>query len=239
MLASTYCIGALIVTLLIIKYNTIIHPFTLADNRHYVFYVFRYTILRHQTIRYLLGPIYLACGWAIYLTICGPSTVQGTTLKEVTSKESKKSNLKAGVTMEASDFESAGKETDESGPKTSFLLIFLLTTALSLITAPLVEPRYFIIPWVMWRLNVPSLLVSQQNLPRNNQKPETKESTTTSQGTGRFLGWLIYWGYQGHDYRLWMETFYFLVINAVTGYVFLYRGFEWPQEPGNVQRFMW
>jgi hypothetical protein len=25
----------------------------------------------------------------------------------------------------------------------------------------------------------------------------------------------------------------------VTGYVFLYKGFEWPQEPGKVQRFMW
>jgi hypothetical protein len=24
-------------------------------------------------------------------------------------------------------------------------------------TAPLVETRYFIIPWVMWRLNVPAL----------------------------------------------------------------------------------
>lgn len=38
--------------------------------------------------------------------------------------------------------------------KTSFALIWLLTTALSLITAPLVEPRYFILPWVIWRLHV-------------------------------------------------------------------------------------
>lgn len=39
--------------------------------------------------------------------------------------------------------------------KTSFALIWLLATALSLITAPLVEPRYFILPWVLWRLHVP------------------------------------------------------------------------------------
>jgi alpha-1,2-glucosyltransferase len=54
------------------------------------------------------------------------------------------------------------------------------------------------------------------------------------------LGDLVkFWAYKGHDYRLWMETAWFLAINAITGYVFLYRGFSWPQEPGLVQRFMW
>lgn len=41
------------------------------------------------------------------------------------------------------------------------------------------------------------------------------------------------------DYALWIETLWFLVINAVTGYIFLYWGFEWASEPGAVQRFMW
>jgi alpha-1,2-glucosyltransferase len=44
---------------------------------------------------------------------------------------------------------------------------------------------------------------------------------------------------KGGGLLLWGETFWFLLINTVTGYVFLYRGFEWPQEPGKVQRFMW
>ena len=43
----------------------------------------------------------------------------------------------------------------------------------------------------------------------------------------------------GYDHRLWLETAWFLCINMVIGHVFLYRGFEWPQEPGLVQRFMW
>ncbi|TVY88273.1 Dol-P-Glc:Glc(2)Man(9)GlcNAc(2)-PP-Dol alpha-1,2-glucosyltransferase, partial [Lachnellula willkommii] len=55
-LNAAYASAALVLTLGIIKYNTIIHPFTLADNRHYIFYVFRYSILRHPAIRYALAP---------------------------------------------------------------------------------------------------------------------------------------------------------------------------------------
>ena len=42
-----------------------------------------------------------------------------------------------------------------------------------------------------------------------------------------------------HDHRLWLETVWFLIVNGVTCYVFLFKGFEWPQEKGKVQRFMW
>lgn len=45
--------------------------------------------------------------------------------------------------------------------------------------------------------------------------------------------------YERHDHRLWLETAWFLTVNLATGYIFLYWGFEWPQEPGRVQRFMW
>lgn len=44
---------------------------------------------------------------------------------------------------------------------------------------------------------------------------------------------------RSYDHRLWLETAWFLVINIAVGYMFLYKGFEWPQEPGTVQRFMW
>ena len=49
----------------------------------------------------------------------------------------------------------------------------------------------------------------------------------------------LYVFYERHDHRLWLETVWFLAINLATGYIFLYWGFEWPQEPGKVQRFMW
>jgi alpha-1,2-glucosyltransferase len=186
-----YIAGALVVTLGIVRHNTIIHPFTLADNRHYVFYVFRYSILRHPLIRYLLVPVYLGCAWLVYLTVAGPPPASPASAPAAKAKKEVKAR-KSEIVL-------------EEGPTTSFLLILLLTSALSLITAPLVEPRYFIIPWVMWRLHVPS---------------QTK-------------------GKRGYDWRLWAETAWFLVINGVTGFVFLYKGFEWKQEPGMVQRFMW
>ncbi|KAE9363218.1 glycosyltransferase family 59 protein [Stipitochalara longipes BDJ] len=227
LLVLSYIAIALAATLLIVKYNTIIHPFTLADNRHYMFYVFRYTILRHPLIRYLLAPIYIICAYLIYLTLSGPwhpasSSVLQTKISNGTiQKQEKQADI-------------PDNKVDEIGcPTTSFLIILLATTALSLITAPLVEPRYFIIPWVIWRLNVPHL-PSRVNSPPGKQKQKRVRRPSDT-----VVDFIKYWGWEGHDYRLWLETTWFLLINFVTGYIFLYRGFEWPQEPGLVQRFMW
>ncbi len=217
-----YSALALATTLAIVKFNTIIHPFTLADNRHYMFYVFRYTILRHPLIRYLAAPVYLICGYLVYITLCS----QAPTSSAGTLKEQSSSNDRS-VELEMVKRNSGG--SDE--PKTSFVLILLATTALSLITAPLVEPRYFILPWVIWRLNVPSLSSNVPALKGKRGGGQQVPQNTTA--------WIRFWGLEGHDYRLWIETVWFLLINAVTGYLFLYRGFEWKQEPGNVQRFMW
>jgi alpha-1,2-glucosyltransferase len=213
---ATYVGLAFSATLVVIRFNTIIHPFTLADNRHYMFYIFRYTILRHPLVRYFLAPVYLGCAYLTYLTLCVPEQPTPVSLK--TKPTSKPSPVQIA------------SRTEEQGPKTSFILILLLTTTLSLITAPLVEPRYFIIPWVIWRLNVPSLPTIEPSKRQKQQKSTSRQ---------QIVAWIKFWGWEGHDYRLWLETAWFLIINAVTGYIFLYRGFEWKQEPGNVQRFMW
>ncbi|KAH7314252.1 alpha-1,2 glucosyltransferase-like protein alg10 [Rhexocercosporidium sp. MPI-PUGE-AT-0058] len=222
LLVAIYTGFALAATLVIIKFNTIIHPFTLADNRHYMFYVFRYTILKQPLVRYIFAPAYLVCGYLVYLTLC---SLDSTSLATLSRKNHPKDN----------DDRTNGQETMSTGaegPTTSFVLILLITTALSLITAPLVEPRYFIIPWIIWRLNVPSL--PTKLAPTKSGKVPAGDGMSD-----KCLAWLKFWGWQGHDYRLWLETAWFLVINAVTGYMFLYRGYEWKQEPGNVQRFMW
>jgi len=215
---ATYIGLAFSATLVVIKFNTIIHPFTLADNRHYMFYIFRYTILQHPLVRYFLAPIYLGCAYLIYLALCVPERPRPPI------------SLKAKPTSKPAPVPIVSTTKEQEGPKTSFVLILLLTTALSLITAPLVEPRYFIIPWVIWRLNVPSLPTIEPSKRQRQQKSTLRQ---------RIVDWIRFWGWEGHDYRLWLETAWFLVINAFTGYIFLYRGFEWKQEPGNVQRFMW
>lgn len=45
------------------------HPFLLADNRHYTFYIWRRLFKFHFMVPYLLAPIYLACAWAWFLRL--------------------------------------------------------------------------------------------------------------------------------------------------------------------------
>lgn len=181
---TAWTIAGTIAAYMAVHFNTIIHAFTLSDNRHYVFYVFRY-IIRIIPIRYLVVPIYIASGILVFQTLAGFPAPPSPTKPAARPK-----------------WTWIKKTTPASkNPKASFYIMWILATALCLISAPLVEPRYFIIPWVMWRLNVAPL-------------PKEK-------------------------YRLWLETAWYLLINFITGYILLYRGFEWPSEPGKVQRFMY
>lgn len=226
-LTSTFILGSLLTTLLIIHFNTLVHPFTLADNRHYVFYVFRYTILFHPWIRYLLAPIYLLAFWLSYHTLSTPYSYALTWVNLPSKPTSGRTEMQQRIHDKSHGH---GTINEDEGPSTSFFLIWFLSTALSLITAPLVEPRYFIIPWLVWRLHVPSYSSTSPSGPKRGGKRSS------------FGDSVKFWGWKGtlrYDYRLWIETVWFLTINAVTGYVFLYRGFSWPQEEGKVQRFMW
>lgn len=206
------------IMLVIVHFNTIIHPFTLADNRHYVFYVFR-ILLRHPLIKYLAVPVYFVCGWAAIAALGGmPQTPHQS--PETVPRE------KRAKTEESESRKVSKRAEQDGGVRVSFVLVWLASTALSLIMAPLVEPRYFIIPWIMWRLHVPSLPAS--SAPASSVAPR-----------GLTRGQKIRNSLRDHDHRLWIETVWLLIINWVTGYVFLHKGFEWPQEPGKVQRFMW
>lgn len=225
--------------MVVIKYNTIIHPFTLADNRHYMFYVFRYTILRHPLIRYFLAPIYLITGYLVYLTLCAiPATSETPLSQPKFANPNPQSSPESTSPSKAEKPKREVSKVELNGPTTSFALILLATTALSLITAPLVEPRYFILPWVMWRLHLPlpppptkaSATDTSPSTPRLTPAPSMGSKIATKVETANSLLW---------ENRLWIETAWFIVINVVTGYIFLYRGFEWKQEPGKVQRFMW
>ncbi|KAJ6172348.1 Dol-P-Glc:Glc(2)Man(9)GlcNAc(2)-PP-Dol alpha-1-2-glucosyltransferase [Penicillium chermesinum] len=267
-LLPTLISAALVIPLLlvIVHFNTLVHPFTLADNRHYVFYVFRLLLNIHPAVKYAAVVVYFACGWAVIsalgFTIStaprlfqlppgvkpGPRKPEAKTSpapKEITrdqpkgtrksTRTTRKSPSKTQpepakpdpVTLEtfASIQEHLMKRRQEqadSSPRVSFVLVWLAATALSLVTAPLVEPRYFIIPWVMWRLHLPA--VPALGVFRR-QPAETEQERVRSDLAGHV--------------PVFLETAWFMLINAVTGYVFLYKGFEWPQEPGKVQRFMW
>jgi alpha-1,2-glucosyltransferase len=171
-------IGILAAVVFWIAMNTIVHPFTLADNRHYIFYVFR-ILMRRPLYKFFAAPVYMLCGWASLVSF---------------------------------------------GGKTSSVLIWLLVTTLSVVTAPLVEPRYFILPWIMWRLHVGEGIASGKRTSGTSSTPApliTRAAAILEQ------------------YGLWLETLWFLLINFATGYIFLRWKFEWSQEPGEAMRFMW
>jgi alpha-1,2-glucosyltransferase len=106
---------------------------------------------------------------------------------------------------------------------------------MSLVTAPLVEPRYFIIPWLLWRLSVPEYVPPSEaqgrfaELDFANSQRESTQMITKYRVLLRVLA----------KYSVYLEFGWYMLVNLVTCYIFLYKGFEWPQEPGNVQRFMW
>jgi alpha-1,2-glucosyltransferase len=238
-LLGVMLVGACVV----VRYNTIVHPFTLADNRHYTFYVFR-LLMRPGWVRYAVTPVYVVCGWACVQALgARPVGVvgQGGKGTSAPSKDTKKRTRREEADKAPSPNQQqrgedaisthhrymanniavdiAAKHSSlpdgSNGATTSFVIIWLATTTLQLVTAPLVEPRYLILPWIFWRIHVP--------IQRYTSEQEQAKSSTL----------------RAVDHRLWLETAWMLVINAATGYLFLYRGFEWPQEVGRVQRFMW
>ncbi|KND91847.1 Dol-P-Glc:Glc(2)Man(9)GlcNAc(2)-PP-Dol alpha-1,2-glucosyltransferase [Tolypocladium ophioglossoides CBS 100239] len=266
----TYLLGTVVLSGLIVRYNTIVHPFTLADNRHYMFYVFRYTIRRAAWIRYLLLVPYTISRWMVWGTMAGcsewfspeyrdecsahyhalrrapftnyPFWIAYGSKKRQTSAEYPEdisqalTEQTAAANRELSRSLSGDplKYSTEPGA-TSTGLIFLLTTTLSLVTAPLVEPRYFIIPWVMWRLQVPAWRLHDHSTVGRLFEGISRDS---------YLGSVV--GFFRHrDLRLFLETAWLVAINLVTCYVFLEKPYIWKAEDGTVlddgrlQRFMW
>ncbi|KAK2759471.1 glucosyltransferase [Arachnomyces sp. PD_36] len=245
--------GFILIMLVTVHLNTIVHPFTLADNRHYVFYVFK-LLLRHPAIKYLVTPIYFISGWAVLGTFsssptrsptntCSPEsethpleTKPDSTHKPNLPQPRKKATTTTTTTttINPPSSPSPSSRSSRSSPRSSptfqtqvrvsFILVWLISTALSLITAPLVEPRYFIIPWVVWRLHIPVTTTTSPS------ETEPKQQDKGNRDLTFFLK---------HLSPLILETIWLVTINAVTGYVFLFKGFEWPQEPGKVQRFLW
>ena len=126
-----------ILALFVVHFNTIVHPFTLADNRHYTFYVFR-ILRRHPAIKYLAAPVYVFLGWTCIMAMGNPPTVGS------------RAAAAPGAMEEDQD-----RMTGPQGTRISAVVLWLAVCTLCLATAPLVEPRYFILPWIVWRLHVP------------------------------------------------------------------------------------
>ncbi|KAM3722032.1 putative Dol-P-Glc:Glc(2)Man(9)GlcNAc(2)-PP-Dol alpha-1,2-glucosyltransferase [Dirofilaria immitis] len=94
-----------------VYFFTLEHPYLLADNRHFTFYVWRRWFLRHPYCKYVTIVIYII---ALQLF----------------------------------------RQMIEHIPRVLSLL-YILGTAAVLVPAYLLEPRYFIVPYIFWRLSYP------------------------------------------------------------------------------------
>lgn len=104
----TSCIVTLMVTT--IHFNTLVHPYVLADNRHYWFYVWNRFMGRYAAFKYLLIPVYGASLFAMSRNIVH--------LRFLTQ------------------------------------INYVICVCVVLIPQLLVEPRYFILPYIFYRLNM-------------------------------------------------------------------------------------
>lgn len=237
----------------VVHFNTIVHPFTLADNRHYVFYVFRILLRSHPYTRYAAIVVYFLGAWMVISAMGyspvrasgaapvvknqpaaakSPSPSQNLAQKGQQKPERKQKGSKKSAPAPAATPEPISPEVladlqrhimrrqrqEHEASRVSFVLVWLAATALSLITAPLVEPRYLIIPWVMWRLHLP-----QSPTPVIYRRASDEKDLEARVAI---------------NFPLFLETAWFLLVNVITGALFLRGGFEWPQEPGKIQRFL-
>lgn len=103
-----------------------------------------------------------------------------------------------------------------------WLIGFSLCTCAAIIPSPLIEPRYFLIPYLIARLHLFSEVVTldDQVTPSNQASPESRKKRHVE------------------IRALVLEAVWYLVINAATMYLFLFRPFTWP-DSSQWQRFMW
>lgn len=117
--------------------NSIHHPFLLSDNRHYTFYVWRRIFRSHPLVAYALSPGYLACFYAWFVRLyCPPRR--------------RSSNVANG------SIPNSNNPTRFLPPAKSMLHALVLPLCLlpTLLPTPLLEPRYFLVPYFLLRLQV-------------------------------------------------------------------------------------
>ncbi|KAK9789925.1 hypothetical protein WJX73_006242 [Symbiochloris irregularis] len=96
----------------VVEKYTIVHPFLLADNRHYTFYLWKKVLSAHPLAPHMLVPAYLYSGWSLWEGL----------------RTSKQLSLLVAAGM--------------------------ICTIAVLVPAPLIEFRYFTIPFVMLVLHM-------------------------------------------------------------------------------------
>lgn len=156
--------------MLTIRYFTKIHPFLLADNRHYTFYLFRRLIGNsRKLIKYgLMAPIYHFSTF-VYMELMRPNELTFHAIIPIPIKET--IHLPVQLTHIS-------------------WTALLLCTFLTIIPSPLFEPRYYILPYFFWRIFITCNAepIFQDLKPSIN----SNESPIVISSTGRLI-WEFLW----------------------------------------------
>lgn len=99
--------------LVIVQYNTIIHPYLLADNRHFTFYIWNRFYGRYALARFIVIPVYIFGLYTMFSSLNG---------------------------------------------SIGFNMFFVLSTVLTICLQKMIEVRYFLIPFLLLRLNRSSVV---------------------------------------------------------------------------------
>merc|ERR1719447_2027706 len=99
-----------VVMVIVIHFNTLAHPYLLADNRHYTFYIWRKIITRNSLTPILMTPIYIYGAFSVLYSL-------------------RRTEL-------------------------AFKIAFPLCVVINLFPQYLLEFRYFVIPFILHRLQV-------------------------------------------------------------------------------------
>lgn len=103
-------LALIILSTVIVHFNTLVHPYLLADNRHYTFYIWKRLYEKYDLFRYLVIPAYLYGAFSIYRSLHH---------RDLT-----------------------------------FHINFLACLILCLVPQKLLEFRYYIVPYLLIRLNM-------------------------------------------------------------------------------------
>lgn len=189
----------LLLIMFVIRYFTIVHPFLLADNRHYTFYLFRRLIhSKSKLIKYGLFSIIYHFATFSYMGLMRPNEMVFHPIIPLPIKES----IQLPIQLTHISWTA-----------------LMLCTIVTIVPSPLFEPRYYILPYLFWRMFI---TCNAEPIFEELVPAQPNETPITISATGRLL-WELLW---------------FMAINVITLLVFIKHPFTWADEPF-LQRIIW
>jgi hypothetical protein len=126
----------------LLRRHSVEHPFLVADNRHFPFYVWR-KVLHHPGrpwLKWALAPLYVAVAYLVAARLLGRGSARSSNSSR-SSSASSVGRISSGSGSGSSG--SSSRNDGGSGVSRLWLLIWFVASALVLVPSPLLEPRYF------------------------------------------------------------------------------------------------